>query len=183
MNGSVSLDTDVRFVRGVGPFRAQQFAQLGVRTVGDLLEHFPFRHTLNPRSQAIGDLEYGVVATVVGELRNIRTSGHLDRQTISADIVDGTGRCRVRWFNSSYLRDRLVNGQAVRITGKVELRGDLASFTNPEITPIDVNDPDPLANDCDLHEPVYPATAKLPSRQIHRIINEVLERGTNAVYD
>ncbi|MEK7755685.1 MAG: ATP-dependent DNA helicase RecG, partial [Planctomycetota bacterium] len=183
MNGSVSLDTDVQFVRGVGPFRAQQFAQLGVRTVGDLLEHFPFRHALNPRSQAIGDLEYGVVATVVGELRSVRTSGPLDRQTVSADIVDGTGRCRVRWFNSSYLRDRLVCGQVVRITGKVELRGDLASFTNPEFTPIDENDPDPLAYDHDRHEPVYPATAKLPSRQIHRILNEILERGTDAVCD
>ena len=183
MNGSVSLDTDVQFVRGVGPFRAQQFAQLGVRTVGDLLEHFPFRHALHPRSQAIGDLEYGVVATVVGELRSVRTSGPLDRQTVSADIVDGTGRCRVRWFNSSYLRDRLVSGQVVRITGKVELRGDLASFTNPEFTPIDENDPNPLVHDHDRHEPVYPATAKLPSRQIHRILNEVLDRGAEAVCD
>ncbi|MEK7730657.1 MAG: ATP-dependent DNA helicase RecG, partial [Planctomycetota bacterium] len=197
MNGSVSLDTDVQFVRGVGSFRAQQFAQLGVRTVGDLLEHFPFRHALHPRSQAIGDLEYGVVATVVGELRSVRTSGPLDRQTVSADIVDGTGRCRVRWFNSSYLRDRLVSGQVVRITGKVELRGDLASFTNPELTPIDENDPDLLCavtsrtrtqgswcwRDHDRHEPVYPATAKLPSRQIHRILNEILERGTDAVCD
>ena len=183
MNGSISLETDVQFVRGVGPFRAQQFAQLGVRTVGDLLEHFPFRHALHPRSQAIGDLEYGVVATIVGELRNVRTSGPLDRQTISADIVDGTGRCRVRWFNSSYLRERLFSGQVIRITGKVELRGDLASFTNPELTPIDENDPDPLAHDQDRHEPVYPATAKLPSRQIHRILNEVLERGSEAVCD
>ncbi len=183
MNGSVSLDTDVQFVRGVGPFRAQQFAQLGVRTVGDLLEHFPFRHALHPRSQAIGDLEYGVIATVVGELRNVRASGLLARQTVSADVVDGTGRCRVRWFNSSYLRDRLTSGQVVRITGKVELRGNLASFTNPELTPIDVNDPDPLAYDHDRHEPVYPATSKLPSRQIHRILNEFLDRGTEAVCD
>ena len=183
VNGNIALDTDVQFVSGVGPFRAQQFAQLGVRTVGDLLEHFPFRHALNPRSQAIGDLEYGVVATVVGELRNVRASGPRDRQTVSADIVDGTGRCRVRWFNSAYLRDRLVSGQVVRITGKVEVRGDLASFTNPELAPIDEKDPDPLAHDHDRHEPVYPATAKLPSRQIQRILNGVLERSADAVRD
>ena len=183
MNGIVSLDTEVQFVRGVGPFRAQQFAQLGVRTVGDLLEHFPFRHALNPRSTAIGDLECGVVATVVGELRSIRNSGPLDRQTVSADVVDGTGRCRARWFNSSYLLDRLVGGQVVRVTGKVELRGYLASFTNPELTPIDENNIDPLANDHDRHEPVYPATAKLPSRQIQRILNEVLDRGAEAICD
>lgn len=183
VNDGVSLDTDVQFLRGVGPFRAQQFAQLGVRTVGDLLEHFPFRHALHPRSQAIGDLEYGAVATVVGELRNVRASGPRNRQTVSADIVDGTGRCRVRWFNSSYLRDRLEFGQVVRITGKVDVRGNFVSFTNPEWTVVDENDSDPLACDHDVHEPVYPATGKLPSRQIHRVLNEILDQATEAVCD
>ncbi len=183
MAGNVSLDTDVQFIRGVGPFRAQQFAQLGVRTVGDLLEHFPFRHALNPRSRAIGDLEYGAVATVVGELRNVRASGSFQRKTVSALIVDGTGRCRVRWFNSPYLRDRLTPGRVVRITGKVDVRGDLASFTNPQWTPIDEDDRDPLAHDHDRHEPVYPATAGLPSRQISRILDEILDPATNAMGD
>jgi len=183
VSGCVSLDSDVQFVRGVGPFRAQQFAQLGVRTVGDLIEHFPFRHELNPRSTAIGDLEWGVVATVVGELRSVRTAGLPGRQTASADIVDGTGRCRVRWFNSPYLQDRLASGQVVRITGKVDVRGKLASFTNPQLSLIDVEAVDPLAHDYDQHEPVYPATAKLPSRQIHRVISQVLEEAAGAVYD
>ncbi len=63
MANHLSLDTEVRFVRGVGPVRAEAFALVGVRTVGDLIEHFPFRHALRPKSLPIGELELGAVST------------------------------------------------------------------------------------------------------------------------
>ena len=56
---TMALDDDVQFVRGVGPFRAKHFARLGVRTVRDLIEYFPFRHELTPRSVPIGSLVDG----------------------------------------------------------------------------------------------------------------------------
>ena len=107
----VALDTEVRFVRGVGPVRAKEFAGLGVRTVGDLIEYFPFRHEPRPKSQPIGSLELGRVATVVGELQRVRTKGSFTRQVVSGEVVDGTGRARVRWFNSPFLVDKLHRGQ------------------------------------------------------------------------
>ncbi|UCC29968.1 MAG: ATP-dependent DNA helicase RecG [Phycisphaerales bacterium] len=178
----VTLDTDVQFVRGVGPARARQFAALGVRTAGDLIEYFPFRHELRPKSQAIGSLELDVVATVVGELRRVRTGGSFTRQVVSAQVEDGTGRCRVRWFNSPFLVGKLHNGQIVRITGKVDLFDELACFTNPQLTLIG-DDEDPLADDKDRYDPVYPATAELPSKQIARIIHHVLDDAAEAVVD
>jgi len=48
----VTLDTDVQFVRGVGPVRAQALARLGVSTVNDLIHYFPFRHEHKPKSTA-----------------------------------------------------------------------------------------------------------------------------------
>ncbi len=178
----VSLETDVQFVRGVGPFRARQFAKLGVHTIGDLLEHFPFRHASNPRSQAIGELGFGVVATVVGELRNLRATGP-GRSTVTADLVDGTGKCRVRWFNSPYRLDQLQAGQALRVTGKVDVRGSYASFTNPQTSRIETNDSSAIMHDRDRYEPVYPATEQLPSNQIKRILENVLEQASETVCD
>jgi len=178
----IRLGDSVQFVRGVGPTRTNAFATLGVSTLGDLIEYFPFRHELRPKSQAIGSLELGVVATVVGELRRVRTGGGGGRETVTADLVDGTGQCRVRWFHSPFLTDKLHYGQTVRITGKVDLCGDLASFTNPKLTVID-DQADPLDGDSDQYVPVYSGTSLLPSQQIAAIIAGVLEHVVYAVVD
>jgi ATP-dependent DNA helicase RecG len=175
----MTLDDDVQFVRGVGPFRAKHFARLGVRTVRDLIEYFPFRHELTPRSVPIGSLVDEVVATVIGSVQRVRASGPPARKTVYADLVDGTGRCRVRWFNSAYLMDRIHPGTVLRLTGKVEVRGELAAFTNPTVAFVDEGDP--LAQDYDSLEPVYPASAQITSRQIARIITPLLENAAGAV--
>jgi len=174
-----TLDDDVQFVRGVGPVRAQHLARLGVRTVRDLIEYFPFRHELTPRSVPIGSLVEGVVATVIGSAQRVRAQGPQGRKTVYADLSDGTGRCRVRWFNSSYLVDRIHSGMVLRLTGKVEVRGVFASFTNPTVEVVDERDP--LALDHDRLDPVYPASAQISSRQIAGIIAPLLDDATGAV--
>jgi len=172
----------VQFVRGVGPARAREFASLGVHTVGDLIEHFPFRHELVPKSVPIGSLEEGMTATVVGELRRVRTRGSFKKQSVGARVVDGTGTCRVHWFNSPYLTDRLHDGQVVRLTGKVDVYGSLASFANPQLQVFD-DDEDPFADDADRFEPVYPAIANLPSKRIAAIIGRILDETVQLVVD
>ena len=170
----VTLDQDVQFVRGVGPVRAAEFTKLGVRTVRDLIEYFPFRHEQIPKSQPIGTLELDEVATVIGSLQRVRTGGRSRSASVSATLVDGTGRCRARWFNSPYLADRIHNGQIVRLSGKVGLYRDLAMLTNPAVDVLDDLE-DPLSNDEDRYEPVYYGTAGLPTRQIAKVIDAVLD--------
>ena len=178
----ITLGAEVQFVRGVGPMRAREFATLGVRTVGDLIEHFPFRHELRPRSQPIGTLDYGQVATIVGQLERFRVRGSFARLTCAARLVDGTGQCRVRWFHSPHLVDKLHNGQIVRLTGKVEVDHDLALMTNPQ-TVILEDDTDALAQDQDRYEPVYPGTSRLQSKRIAGIISRILDEAVEAVVD
>jgi len=178
----VALEDAIQFGRGVGPVRAREFEKLGVRTLRDLIEHFPFRHELKPRSVPIGDLELGVVATVVGELRQVRVQGPMGRRVVTARLVDGTGTCRVRWFHSAYLAERLHHGDVIRLTGQVDEFRELASFTNPECTLLE-DAADPLVDDLDRHDPIYPATAELPSRRIARIIDGVLDEALTGLGD
>ena len=180
MAKQVSLDDSVQFIRGVGPFRAKEFESLGVTTVGDLLEYYPFRHELRPKSVPIGDLDSGSIATVVGELRGVRTRGPLANQSVTARIEDGTGSCHVRWFNSPFLMDKLDNGLIVRLTGKIEQYRDSASMTNPALTIIE-DDEEPFAGDTDRYDPVYAGTAALPPKQIAKIIAEIFEAAIPAV--
>jgi len=171
--GALDLATPVQYVRGVGPARAAELATLGVRTVGELVEHFPFRYELAPKSQPIGTLTLGETATIVGDITDVRLRGSPGHRTVTARVEDATGRARVVWFNAAYLADRIRVGQSIRLTGKVDVGQQYAQFKNPRFTLFDGNE-DPLENDADRFEPVYPATGKLPSRQIARIIRTAL---------
>lgn len=166
----------MQFVKGVGPFRATLFARLGVHTVRDLLEYYPFRFEFHPQSVPIDGLEEGEVASIVGEVRRFRVHGTGNAARVTATIVDGTGVCRVQWFNSGYLADKIEDGTAVRLTGKVEVRGSTAAMTNPT-TQVPEED-DPFAADVDQLLPVYSATAQLKSSEIAKAIRAVLDSGT-----
>jgi len=170
---AIDLETPVQFVRGVGPARARHFETLEVRTVGELIEHLPFRYDLLPRSVPIGSLELDKPATIIGTVASIRARSGRAKGSIVADVVDGTGRCRVRWFNAPYAADQVRRGDTIRVTGKIDVQNDLAQFVNPRLVVLDP-DEDPFRDDQDRFEAVYPACADLPSRQIGRIIRGVL---------
>lgn len=179
---SVALTDRVQFLRGVGPVRAREFEKLGVLTVGDLISHFPFRFEHKPKSRAIGQLEEGVVCTVVGRLARLRYRGMAGKEIVSGQLLDGTGRCKVRWFHSGYLKDSLSEGMTLRISGKVGLDDFGALFTNPEWTEIPQTE-DPFVHDADQYEPVYPATAGLSSREIAGLVRRALELAGGQVVD
>ena len=56
----------VRYLKGVGPARAEVFARLGVHTVGDLLEYYPRSWVFLPRVVKIGQARPGENAAVIG---------------------------------------------------------------------------------------------------------------------
>ncbi len=171
---NLSLDDAVQFVPGVGPGRAKAFAKLGISTVEDLIEHFPSRYDLTPKSTPIEDIEEGKVATLVGELRRLRNRGSLTKQRVTANLIDGTGECHIQWFHSPYLLDKLHEGQVVRLTGKVVVQEDKAKLTNPTWQAVDEAQ-DALEVDEDLWNPVYPATNQLTSVQIEKIIVNIID--------
>src|SRR5262249_38774569 len=116
--GPLYLSDPVQYLPGVGPRRAALLGALGVRTAGDLLEYFPFRHEqFEPTS--IIHLEPGQMATVVGRITRIRSGDGRNWGTVSATITDNTAQCAVRWFNSPYVADKLAPGAIVQLSGRV----------------------------------------------------------------
>ncbi len=174
------LSKPIMYTKGVGPHRAKEFKALGVRTVGDLLCHLPFRYELLPKSKPIGELDVDEVATVIGSVGRVRATQGYRRSSVLIDVIDGTGTCRARWFNAPYLRDRLGQGQTIKLTGKAIEDKRWVQFVNPtfEILPDDV---DPLAADVDALVPVYSATKLLPPKQISRVLDTVLPVAIAAV--
>jgi ATP-dependent DNA helicase RecG len=131
-------DVDVSTVRGVGPARARQLAQLGIRTVGDLLRRVPRRHEDRSAVTPVGTLRpgEGVAATVRGTVVAVREgSQRRGLHLLRAEVADGTGRLRAVWFNQPHLRSSVRRGADVYLTGRVDVdpRGGGLVMSAPEI--------------------------------------------------
>lgn len=161
----IALDMPIQFVKGVGPMRAEAFKRLGVVTVSDLIEHLPFRYDHLPVSIPIGHLQEHQTATVVGMVRRVRASSGYRRASVVIEAEDGTGVCRLRFFNAPYMRDRAKTGDVVRATGRVTTDDRFAVMVNPKLVVVP-DDVDPLKYDDESFEPVYPAGGPLSSKQI-----------------
>lgn len=177
---AITLDMPVQYVKGVGPVRAKAFERLGVTTVADLIEHLPMRYDHKPRSVPIGALAENEPATIVGAVQRVRASSGYRRASVVIDVEDATGRCRLRFFNAPYMRNRVAIGDIVRATGRVTVPDRYAVLVNPKLTVVP-DDVDPLQRDDESFDPVYPAGGILTSKHIARTVTNVLDDAVRLV--
>jgi ATP-dependent DNA helicase RecG len=185
------LSTELRFVKGIGPHRAQALAEKGMGSVGDLLLYLPFRYEDRVNPRGLTDLRPGEMAAVVAEVRN---SGlfQAKRMPIFQLVVGPPGLPRpilkCLWFHGSYLRNRFQPGQMVALYGKVEAdRDGQLQLLQPEFEilsggeeekPEDTGESQ-ISNGLELGRivPIYESAmqGKLSSRWFRRILRGVLE--------
>jgi ATP-dependent DNA helicase RecG len=166
----IDLSMPVQYLKGVGPARAGTFAQLGVHTVGDLLEYFPRDWNFSPGPIKIDQMQPEKTATVIGLLESTDYNSHRRQPIFEAIVSDDTGVCRIIWFHGGYLRDQLKPGQVIMASGKVALYKHQLQITNPTFLVLDEKTSGP---DEYFSGGVYPACSKLSSRQIKKIIGRV----------
>ncbi len=184
------MDDPIRFAAGVGPRRAALFEAIGVRTLADLVEYFPFRHERR-HLRTIEDLELGQIATVVGRISSLRVRGLSRRSSsrtdapnrgisrgpaVQATLIDNTGRCPVIWFNARWLADRLEPGATVRLTGKVSEFDGRPQLVNPRLEFLREDTSPPPRDAPSCLDPVYRAVAGLPAPAIARTVRANLDR-------
>jgi len=165
------LSTPVQFVKGVGPARAQLFAELGVQTVADLMDYFPRDWVFAPEPVPIGEARPGQTVTVVGLIEQTEDMSRRRPPRFQVLLSDTTGRCWLVWFHGAYLRRQIEPGQVLAASGKVGLYKHQLQMVNPRFTVLDEAH---AGDDTALGGPVYPATARLPSRRIRAIIRSIL---------
>ena len=124
------VDSPLQFVKGIGPVRSQWFAGVGLRTVGDLLEYFPFRHECEGGEVDIADLKPSTHATIRGTVVRLRGGGHASR---TAEVDDGTETCTLRWFQARYAPRSLSVGVSVIASGKVQEYNDQLELIQPRV--------------------------------------------------
>ncbi len=174
----IGLETDIQYVKGVGPKRARQLARLGVKTVYDLL-YLPPRRYLDRRDVTpIRNLRHGHEAVVMGEVltKGIDRSRRGDKW-FKVVIGDGTGWLELVWktTNEGFLSglDKVFRkGDRVIVSGKVIIvRGGIKQMWFPEYEMVDDISQSNIAGRI---IPVYPATEGLKPRYIRKLVRYVL---------
>lgn len=162
----------IESLTGIGPARAAALKKLGVGTTRDLLEYFPHRYQLELAEQPIAELRPEIIQNARGEVTAVDYIAAYPRPRFEATVQDETGSLSLVWFNGAYLRSKIHPGQQIRVKGKVRYFRNLPTMSNPkwEI----VKDETPTIEQS-VFKPVYPATAKLPSDVIARVVQDHLD--------
>ncbi len=173
----MNLSTSVAQLQGVGPQYQKKLKNLGIKTVGDLLFHFPHRYedfsNLIPISQA----EEGGPFCIQGKIADIKIFRAFRRKMMltQATIEDETGKIKALWFNQPYLVNALAKGTFVCLAGKVKGKKSSKYISSPAYEKISdfgfrISD---LSHTGRL-VPIYPETEGLSSKWLRFIIKPVL---------
>ncbi|MBN1393121.1 MAG: ATP-dependent DNA helicase RecG [Sedimentisphaerales bacterium] len=169
----IDLSMPVRFLKGVGPARAKTFAQMGVKTAGDLLEYFPRDWVFASEPVKINQMQEGQSVTIIGMVESTDYRGYRKPPIFEAMLADDTGVCRIVWFHGGYLQKQISPGMVLTASGKAALYKHQLQMTNPKFA---VLDEEHLKSGEIFSGGVYPASAGLSSRQIKQIIAPLLAR-------
>ena len=174
----ISLQTEVRMVRGVGPQRAELLGKRGIYTLEDLLNYLPFRYEDRIHFSRINDVQPGGTYT----LRARVMSGQAVRGMYGRDAIyhllvqDDSGSLPCKFFHGGYLEDRLKPGQQLILHGKVEidkLRPARREMVNPQIEVLSSEEVD--STEMGRIVPIYEAVGTFGSRMIRRAIYNTLQ--------
>ncbi|MDA1240963.1 MAG: ATP-dependent DNA helicase RecG, partial [Chloroflexi bacterium] len=180
--GAAGLDLPIeRAGTGMRGTSIEKLHRLGIRTVGDALRHYPFRHLDFASTIPIAALRPGVDATVRGriDVSRIVPMGRGGRlKATEVWISDGMARLKATWFNQPFMARALPVGAEVALLGKVSVfRGQLG-FQSPEYERLD------RAGTVTLRlVPVYHLTEGLPQRTLRGLIEKLLEEYGDRIED
>jgi ATP-dependent DNA helicase RecG len=181
------LDTEVMYVRGVGPRVAELLKAKNILTAEDLLYHLPFRYEDRQNPRSLDELKPGETASVIAEVR-----GSILLRTRRAPILEltvGQGRHALKclWFHGTYLEGKFKAGQTIALYGKIEPSRSSSNFKmiQPqfEILPDDSDDAETRLLEVGRITPVYESLggSRLASRWLRKTIFHLLESARGQV--
>lgn len=165
-----TLNTDIRYIKGVGEARAKSLAKLGITDLRSLLSYFPRAYDDRRAYKKIADLIPGenacVCAVIAGEPKLSRIRKGLDLVKLRA--VDETGALELTYFNQSYLKNTFHTGDAYVFFGRAEGTPSRPQMTNP------------LFEREGAHQitgrimPIYPLTAGISQSMLYKAVEQGL---------
>jgi ATP-dependent DNA helicase RecG len=175
-----ALRRPIESLNGVGTARAKAFAALGLHTLGDLLEYFPRDYRFESSERNIRQLVPEQVQMARGRVVAVDYVVGRGRGRFEATLDDDTGKLALVFFNMAFLRRQIHPGMMLRVQGPVKLFRNIPQMANPKFWPID--ETTERVEEAKFR-PVYPATMRLSSETIERVIADNLEEALAEVHE
>lgn len=190
------LETPVETFIPVQPRARKRLHALGLKTVRDLLYHFPRRYEDYSNIRPIASLKKGETATIQGIITDIQGRHAWGRRRltiIKAAVEDNSGTISAVWFNQHYLLKTLLQGTKVSLSGKVGVGKKGLYLQHPEHEIInEKHGVYSIEQDSNLHAishtpqatlrhtgrlvPIYPETRGMTSRWFRFLIQQALHK-------
>jgi len=185
----MDLDSPVETIPRVSAIYAKRLNRLGIKTVRDLIYHFPLRYDDLSKIAKIGDAQANETVTVRGQIINIHAFRTPRKRMflIEALIKDNSGTIRAIWFNQPFLLRALKKGEWVSLAGKVNYDGKTLFFSNPAHETIRLEQlgagNKPASRHTGRLVPIYPETTKLTSKWLRYILDLIFPKAINEFKD
>ena len=161
-------------VPGIGRKDVLAFRRLGLRTIEDLLYHFPHRYDDYSSQKQIADLAVGATETIIGTVNDVRLVGGGPRPRVEVTVGDATGVIKAVYFNQPWLTKQLPAGKMIVLSGKIGAYGGVRQMTSPTWEPY-VPDSDALIHTGRL-VPVHRLTKGLLDRNARKVIKHLVDQ-------
>jgi len=165
------LTDPITILKGIGPSKAKQFANLNIFTLGDLICHFPRGYEDRTKLVPIEKLEPDIPACFRAMVMNTPKTAHIRKglDITRVQVADTTGRLNLTFFNSKYVSEQLQYGKEYIFYGAVS--GDFIGYnmTNPTFEALDSA---PVTTRRVL--PIYPLTAGLTNGAVLKAVRQAL---------
>lgn len=166
----MKLTDDARFVRGIGPKKAELLKKIGITTLEDAVQCYPRgyedRTKITPICELI-DGEKQCIHAVVGaapQTAHIRQGMDITR----CKVYDESGTLALRFFNNRYAAAALEIGKEYALCGKVQREGRSMVMLSPEFEPVGTGEK------IGRILPIYPLTAGLHQKDVYRVTDAAL---------
>ena len=166
---TLTPDTPVRYLKGVGPKTAERFEKLGIVTLADLLCHYPRRYIDFTKPYSIAEAPADVECVVKAEVfakpggRILPGGRRMERITAGDDVSS----LEITWFNNPYVTQKLELGQEYYFQGIVTGGMLRRQMVNPQVRTDAQVKSSPF-------EAVYPQTEGLTSSAIAKCVRQLL---------
>ena len=190
-DNTLTLKSDVMYLKGVGPKIAYMLNKLGIYTVGDLLYYFPRKHVDYSTRTRIRDLKVGETTTIFGTIKAVEsftTKNNLG--VVKVRIGDGSGYLNLSFFASKankYTQERMKTqfpkGTGIMVSGLVKFNNYDRSLTldKPTYSIMDDDILDPSNINMARIVPIYPLSEKLNIKTLRRAIFNTIQLFKNDI--
>ncbi len=165
------LSDPITILKGIGPAKAKQFANLNILTLRDLICHFPRGYEDRTKLVPIEKLQPDVPACFKAMVMNTPRTTHIRKglDLTKVQVADHSARLNLTFFNNRFVADQLLYGREYIFYGAVS--GDFIGYnmTNPVFEALDSV---PVTTRRIL--PLYPLTAGLNNAAVLRAVRQAL---------